>query len=78
MSHVLIDATSIPAGHGPHPAASPFARRISEALHVTALQVYAVIAFCAEQRGVDPSAGSDAPGQPSRSVHRELSEEGAR
>lgn len=42
MSHVIVDATSIPAGHGPHPAASPYDRRISEALNVTAFEVYQV------------------------------------
>ncbi|WP_296391599.1 cupin [Williamsia sp.] len=42
MSYVVVDATSIPAGHGPHPAASPFDRRISDALHVSAFEVYQV------------------------------------
>lgn len=42
MSHVIVDASSIPAGHGPHPAASPYDRRISEALGVTAFEVYQV------------------------------------
>ena len=42
MSHVIVDAASIPAGHGPHPAASPFDRRVSEALDLTAFAVYQV------------------------------------
>lgn len=42
MSFVIVDASSIPAGHGPHPAASPYDRRISEALAVTAFEVYQV------------------------------------
>lgn len=42
MAHVIVDASSIPAGHGPHPAASPYDRRISEALDVTAFEVYQV------------------------------------
>lgn len=42
MSYVIVDASSVPAGHGPHPAATPFDRRISEALHVTAFEVYQV------------------------------------
>lgn len=37
-----LDAESIPAGHGPHPAASPYDKRISEALGVAAFEVYQV------------------------------------
>lgn len=143
MAHVIVDASSIPAGHGPHPAASPYDRRISEALPITAFEVYqvelppgaetvphdhlddcnddvyaiiagdgwivideqlipvtpgqfvsvelhnrrhlragprglTVIAICAEQRGDAPSADGDVPVQPSRPVHRESPEKGAR
>ena len=42
MPYTVVDASTIPAGHGPHPAASPYARRISEALGVTAFEVYQV------------------------------------
>ncbi|MCG7633006.1 cupin domain-containing protein [Gordonia McavH-238-E] len=42
MGHVIVHASAVPAGHGPHPAASPFDRRISEALDVTAFEVYQV------------------------------------
>lgn len=42
MAHVIVDAASIPFGHGPHPAASPYDRRISEALNITAFEVYQV------------------------------------
>ncbi|MGJ0121108.1 cupin [Williamsia sp. MIQD14] len=42
MSHVIVDAASVPAGHGPHPAASPFDRRISEALNISTFEVYQV------------------------------------
>ena len=42
MSHVIVDATSIPAGNGPHPAGSPYDRRISDVLGVTAFEVYQV------------------------------------
>ncbi|RQO45909.1 cupin [Rhodococcus sp. KBW08] len=42
MSFTVVDASSIPAGYGPHPAASPYDRRISDALGVTAFEVYQV------------------------------------
>ncbi|MDN3459867.1 cupin [Rhodococcus sp. APC 3903] len=42
MPHAVVDAFTIPAGHGPHPAASPYDRRVSEALDVTAFEVYQV------------------------------------
>jgi uncharacterized cupin superfamily protein len=42
MAHVIVDVNSVPAGHGPHPAASPYDKRISEALGVTAFEVYQV------------------------------------
>lgn len=42
MPYTVVDASAIPAGHGPHPAASPYDRRISDALGVTAFEVYQV------------------------------------
>jgi mannose-6-phosphate isomerase-like protein (cupin superfamily) len=42
MSYAIVDPESVPVGHGPHPAASPYDRRISDALSVTAFEVYQV------------------------------------
>lgn len=42
MTFRIVDAQQVPAGPGPHPAASPFNRRISELLGVTAFEVYQV------------------------------------
>lgn len=42
MTHVIVDADSIPSGPGPHPAASPYDKRISEALGISAFEVYQV------------------------------------
>ncbi|MDJ0104930.1 cupin [Rhodococcus erythropolis] len=42
MAYTVVEASTIPTGHGPHPAASPYDRRISEALGVTAFEVYQV------------------------------------
>jgi quercetin dioxygenase-like cupin family protein len=42
MPYAIVDAVSVPTGHGPHPAASPYDRRISDALGVTAFEVYQV------------------------------------
>lgn len=42
MSFTIVDASSVAAGPGPHPAASPFDKRISEHLGVTAFEVYQV------------------------------------
>ncbi|WP_055476400.1 hypothetical protein [Gordonia sp. HS-NH1] len=42
MPHVIVTAESIQPGHGPHPATSPYDRRISEALNVTAFEIYQV------------------------------------
>lgn len=38
----IVDVAAIEAGPGPHPAASPFDKRISEHLGVTAFEVYQV------------------------------------
>ena len=42
MSYKIVDAASVKAGPGPHPAASPFDKRISEYLGITAFEVYQV------------------------------------
>jgi quercetin dioxygenase-like cupin family protein len=42
MSYTIVDPATIPAGPGPHPAASPFDKRISEALDIRAFEVYQV------------------------------------
>lgn len=39
---MAVDVDSVPAGHGPHPAASPYDKRISEALGISAFEVYQV------------------------------------
>lgn len=38
----LVDPASLMAGPGPHPAASPFDKRVSEALGISAFEVYRV------------------------------------
>ena len=40
MTYKIVDAASVQPGPGPHPAASPFDKRISEQLGVTAFEVY--------------------------------------
>lgn len=42
MSFTIVDPRTVTAGRGPHPAASPFDKRISEQLGVTAFEVYQV------------------------------------
>ncbi len=42
VTYQIVDPTSIPAGPGPHPAASPFDKRISEQLGVSAFEIYQV------------------------------------
>ena len=42
VTYKILDAASIEAGPGPHPAASPFDKRISEHLGVTAFEIYQV------------------------------------
>ncbi|WP_073389539.1 cupin domain-containing protein [Jatrophihabitans endophyticus] len=42
MSYKIVDPASLTAGPGPHPAASPFDKRVSEALGITAFEVYTV------------------------------------
>lgn len=42
VSHRLVNAESVAAGHGPHPAASPFDKRISEHLGLRDFEIYQV------------------------------------
>lgn len=42
VTYQIVDPSSITAGPGPHPAASPFDKRISEQLGVSAFEVYQV------------------------------------
>lgn len=42
MGYTVVDPVSLVAGPGPHPAASPFDKRVSEALGVSAFEVYMV------------------------------------
>ncbi|MCD2189374.1 cupin domain-containing protein [Actinomycetospora soli] len=42
MSARIVDATTLPVGRGPHPAASPFEKRVGEAVGVTAFGLYQV------------------------------------
>ncbi len=42
VTYQIVDPASITAGPGPHPAASPFDKRISEQLGVSAFEVYQV------------------------------------
>ncbi|GGF56146.1 hypothetical protein GCM10011519_32610 [Marmoricola endophyticus] len=42
MTYHLVDATDIDAGPGPHPAASPYDKRVSEALRLENFEVYQV------------------------------------
>ncbi len=42
MPFSLVDASDVPAGRGPHPAASRFDRRISDHLGLTTFAVYQV------------------------------------
>ena len=42
MPYRIVDPASLTAGPGPHPAASPFDKRVSESLGVTAFEIYQV------------------------------------
>ncbi len=42
VTYWIIDAAAIEAGRGPHPAASPFDRRVGEALGLRAFELYQV------------------------------------
>lgn len=42
MPFKIVDPATVAAGRGPHPAASPFDKRISENLGVSAFEVYQV------------------------------------
>lgn len=42
MPYFVVAADTVPAGRGPHPAGSPYDRRISDALSITAFEIYQV------------------------------------
>lgn len=42
MSYRIVDPAALSAGRGPHPAASPYEKRLSEELGVTAFGLYQV------------------------------------
>ncbi|WP_226346924.1 hypothetical protein [Agilicoccus flavus] len=42
MSCSIVDAAVVPAGHGPHPAAGPYDKRLGEYLGLTAFEAYQV------------------------------------
>lgn len=42
MAYTIVDPSSVTAAPGPHPAASPFDKRVSEALGISAFEVYQV------------------------------------
>lgn len=42
MSYTIVDVASVHAQPGPHPAASPYDKRISDQLGITAFEVYQV------------------------------------
>jgi quercetin dioxygenase-like cupin family protein len=42
MAYAHVDASEIPFGDGPHPATSPFDRRVSDRLGLTGFAVYRV------------------------------------
>lgn len=42
MSYRIVDASEVPAEPGPHPAASPFDKRLSDWLGLQAFEVYQV------------------------------------
>lgn len=42
MAYRIVDPAELSAGPGPHPAASPFDKRVSESLGISAFEVYKV------------------------------------
>ena len=42
MSYSIVHAADIPRGRGPHPAASPYDKRVSERLDLRAFELYQV------------------------------------
>lgn len=42
MPYRIVDVSDVPVGPGPHPAASPFDRRVSDHLGVSAFEIYQV------------------------------------
>jgi uncharacterized cupin superfamily protein len=42
VTHYTVDAADLSVGRGPHPAASPFEKRVGEALGLTAFGLYQI------------------------------------
>lgn len=42
MSYQIVDPADLDTGRGPHPAASPFEKRVGEALGITAFGLYQI------------------------------------
>jgi quercetin dioxygenase-like cupin family protein len=42
VAHQIVDAAALVVGRGPHPAASPFEKRVGEAIGITAFGLYQV------------------------------------
>ncbi len=42
MTHRIVDAATLTAGRGPHPAASMFEKRVDEAIGITAFGLYQI------------------------------------
>ncbi|MEJ2868264.1 cupin [Actinomycetospora sp. OC33-EN08] len=42
MSAQIVDQATLPVGRGPHPAASPFEKRVGEAVGLTAFGLYQI------------------------------------
>jgi mannose-6-phosphate isomerase-like protein (cupin superfamily) len=42
VAYKIVDTASLAVGPGPHPAASPFDKRVNEALGISAFEVYKV------------------------------------
>ncbi len=42
MAHHIVDASDLSTGRGPHPAASPFEKRVGEAIGITAFGLYQI------------------------------------
>ena len=42
MTHRIVDPAALSTGRGPHPAASPFEKRVGEAIGITAFGLYQV------------------------------------
>jgi uncharacterized cupin superfamily protein len=42
VAHHIVDATDLGTGRGPHPAASPFEKRVGEVIGITAFGLYQI------------------------------------